>query len=193
MAAFAVELFFIILNLNKLAIDQNFTAQQVIGFPSQIVLNDTSTGSDSNVTSRVVYLQTKDNTFLVPSGTTTSYIVWAIANASITIDALNKDYSLVITVNWLDINGATLYTKPLLFGFTLYNETFDYYLTQMLAANNYLITDNNFWPNKSTLRTYIDGGNQAILLASDQGNAQICYDEATKLRVGSQYNFNANA
>lgn len=173
--------------------NQNFTAQQVVGFPSQIVLNDTSTSPDGAVTSRRVYLITKDGTYLVPTGTNTDYIVWAIADASITIDALDKDYSLVILVQWLSVTDVVLYDKSLLFGFTLYNETFDYYTTQMLAANNALINDNDFWTNKSKMRTDIDAGNQAISLASDQGNAQLCYDAATKLRLGSQYYFNANA
>lgn len=176
-----------------MAIAPNFTAQQVVGFPSQIVLNDTSTGSDVTITARRVYLIKKDGTYLTPSGSTTDYIAWAIADASVTIDALLKDYSLVVLVQWLDINNAVVVDKSLLFGFTLYNETFDYYTTQMLTANNFLITDNDFWPNKSKLRTDIDAGNQAISLASDQGNAQLCYDEATKLRVGSKYYFNANS
>lgn len=176
-----------------MAFVENFSASQVVGFPSQIVIEDSSTGSDINIVSRVVYLSKADGTFLVPTGTLTDYIAWAILDASITVDVLDKDYSLVLRVDWLDINNAILYTKTLLFGFTLFNETFDYYTTQMLAANQLLITDNNFWDNKSKVRTDIDAGNQAIALASDQGNAQLCYDQATKLRLGSQYYFNANA
>lgn len=171
----------------------NFTAVQLAGLPSQILFTDTSTGSDVAVVDRVVYLETDDSIFLVPKGTSTDFIEWAIANPTISVDCLDKDYALTLTVNWLDINGNVLYSKTILQGETLYNETFDYYLTQMMTANKNLIDDNNFFPNKSLLRTYIDSGNQSIQVAADQTNAQICYDEATKLRLGSQYYYNANA
>jgi hypothetical protein len=171
----------------------NFTAVQVVGFPSQILFTDTSTSPDGAVTSRRIYMAKMDGSFLVPTNNITSYIAWAIANATITVDALDKDYSLLLTIQWLDVNNVVLYTKIVLAGFTLYNETFDYYLTQMMAANPNLINDNDFWNNKSTLRTDIDAGNQAISLASDQTNAQLCYDLATILRTGSQYYYNANA
>jgi len=171
----------------------NFTAVQTAGLPSKILFTDTSTGSDGAIVSRRIYIAKDDGTFLVPSGTSTSYIVWPYANSSITVDCLDKDYALLLTGEWLDVNNAVLYSKVILQGVTLYNETFDYSLTQMMAANPLLINDNDFWENKSTLRTYIDAGNQAITVASDQTNAQICYDEATDLRLSSQYYFNANA
>lgn len=172
---------------------ENFTAAQVVGFPSQILFTDTSTSPDGAVTSRKIYMAKMDGSYLVPVNNPTSYIAWDIANASITVDALDKDYSLLLRVDWLDVTNVVLYTKTVLAGFTLYNETFDYYLTQMMAANPNLINDNNFFSNKSTLRTDIDAGNQAISLASDQTNAQLCYDLATGLRLNSKYSFNANA
>ncbi|MDE1767227.1 MAG: hypothetical protein KGI27_13295, partial [Thaumarchaeota archaeon] len=147
-----------------MAFSQNFSVSQVTGYPSQIVLTDTSTGSDGSIASRRVYLAKADGTFLVPAGTSTQYITWAYANASITIDALDKDYALLITVQWLDAGGAILYALNSLNGETLYNETFDYLLTQMMASNPYLVNDNDFFPNKSLLRTFIDAGNQAITL-----------------------------
>jgi len=169
-----------------------FTAAQAVGFPSQIVFTDTSTGTDGTIVSRRIYLKKADGTFLVPTGTSTEYIAWALADTSTTVDALDKDYSLLVTVQWLDAGGAILYDKVVLYGFTLYNETFDYSTTQMLTGNAALFNDNNFWQNKSDLRTYIDGGNNAISLATDQYGAQQCYDAATALRVGSQYYFNEN-
>lgn len=176
-----------------MAFDPNFTAQPILGVPSDLLFTDTSTGSDTDILSRVIYLAKIDGSYLVPEDTLTDYIEWDLDDPTLTVDVLNKDYALVVTVTWLGLDSEVLYSKVYLLGFTAYNETFDYYLTQMLAANPSLINDNNFWDNKSTLRTYIDSGNQALVLASDQGNAQICYDEATKLRVGSQYYYNANA
>jgi len=62
-----------------------------------------------------------------------------------------------------------------------------------MSANPMLINDNDFWYNKSKLRVLIDSGNQAILNAEDLSNAQLCYDEATKVRLKAQYLFNGNS
>lgn len=114
--------------------------------------------------------------------------------ASVTIDALgDSDKALRIVTQWLDVSNTVLYDSTQYVGLTLYNESFDYLLTQLMAANAVLIGDNNFFPNKELLRTYIDGGNQAISFADDLYNAQLCYDKATALRVSSQYYFNGNS
>ena len=176
-----------------MAFSPNFVASQVAGSPEDVVLTDTSTGSDAAVTSRIVYFATKDNTFLVPSGTATEYVEWAEADVSETFDILTKDRALRIVVEWLDVDDEVLYTYELLYGFTLYNRTFDYQLTQILAGNPPMINDNKFFLNKVSIQTYMKAGDDALELASDQTLAQICYDEATALRIGSQYYFNANA
>lgn len=170
-----------------------FSVVQPIGFPSKLTVTDASSGSDSNIASRRIYLAKDDGDFLKPTGTTTQYIEFPLGSNSITINCLDKDYAARLTLEFLDNTNDVIYSTEGLEGFTLYNETFDYYLTQMMTANKTLITDNNFWDNKSTLRTYIDGGNQAITLGNDISNAQTCYDAATELRLASQYFYNANA
>lgn len=171
----------------------NFTAAQPVGEPSEIILADTSTGSDVAITQRRVYLRTSQGTFLVPSGTATQFIPWVYADATITIDALDKDYGLEVVVQWLNVADAVLYSSTQPLGFTSYNEDFDYGLTQQLAGNPLNINDDDFWKLKGDLRTSIDSGDQAILKASDIVSAQQCYDKATNLRVKSQYYFNINA
>jgi len=175
----------------------NFTASQPFGFPNQILLTDTSTGSDTNVTVRYVYVQMPNGEYLVEEGTTTNYEVWDYTDISITLDLLSKDSAVTITVEWADNSvsnpGVVLYSKVYNFGFTEYNETFDYGLTQMLTANPMLINDNKFFSHKSDLRTSIDSGNQALTLVADLYAAQQCYDRATNLRLNSQYYFNINS
>lgn len=173
----------------------NFTAAQVLGEESEILFTDTSTGSDVDVVTRRIYLATSLNTFLVESGTATDYEVWSgfPGTTTITIDVLEEDAALTVTVEWLNVGGDVLYSKSVLYGFTGYNEEFDYQLTQMMTANPMLINDNNFYENKSRLRTEIDSGNQAIELAEDIFAAQSCYDRATALRTSSQYYYNANS
>jgi len=167
------------------AIVPNFSASQVIGEPSEVVLTDTSTGSDGAITQRRAFLRKADGTFMVPTGTSTDYIQWPYANASITIDALDKDYAFAIVVQWLNISNVVLYDKTIPTGLTLYNETFDYQLTQMFSGNPLLINDDSFFEKKSDLRTLIDSGNQAIVFAEDIFAAQQCYNKATEIRLNN--------
>lgn len=166
-----------------MAISPNFTVGQNLGEPSVVVLTDTSTGSDGNITQRRVYLKKPDGTFLVPSGTSTEYVVWDYSDSSIEIDALDKDYALIITVQWLDVSNTVLYDKSVPSGLTLYNVTNSYGRTQKVSGNTLLINDDDFWERKMILRECIDSGNEAIELASDMFAAQKCYDEGTNYRL----------
>lgn len=171
-----------------MALTPNFAATQSEGANDTIDLEDTSTGSDAAIAARRVYFITSQGAYLVESGTSTDYEAWALADDEESFEVLiDKDYALLIRVLWVNSGGTTLYTKELYYGFTQYNEEFDYGLTQMIAANPYLIND--YLPKKSELRTYIDSGNQAVELASDIGNAQICYDKATAIRLEQEYIF----
>lgn len=171
-----------------------FTATQTVGEESTVTITAVVTGTDVLVTQRRVYLQTDTGEFLVPSGTTTDYIQWAIGASSIDIDALGDyDRALRIYVEWLNVSDGVLYDSEQFVGLTLWNESFDYLTTQLMAGNPLLVNDNSFWTNKSKLRTLIDAGNNAITFASDLYNAQQCYDAATALRLESQYLFNGNS
>lgn len=171
----------------------SFTVTQTAGEESTVTITAVVTGTDVAVTQRRVYLQTNSGEFLVPTGTSTDYTQWAIAASSIDIDCLDKDYGLRVVVQWLNVSNVVLYDSEQFVGVTLYNESFDYLTTQLMASNKLLINDNNFWKNKSKLRTLIDAGNNAITFAEDLDNAQSCYDDATELRVESQYLFNGNS
>ncbi len=175
-----------------MALVPNFTTAQTVGLPEDITLTDTSQGLDSDIFERRVYFQVSDGSYLVESGTTTDYEIWPYADQSETFDVLDQDEAIDVRVDWVNSVGTVLYTKTILSGFTLFNETFDYGLTQMLAGNPLLINDNNFFFNKMSLRVYIDSGNNAITLASDITSAQLCYDKATELRLSSPYSFNSN-
>jgi hypothetical protein len=173
-----------------MALTPSFSTAQPVGEPSVIRLTDTSTGADAAVTQRRVYIQKADGSYLVPEGTETDYVEWELADTTIDIDCLDKDYGVAITVEWLDVTDEVLYDEEEdAVGFTSYNEDFDYGLTQMMAGNPLLVNDANFFNNKSQLRTLIDSGNQAILRASDLYSAQLCYDAATLIRTNAQYNF----
>ena len=184
---------FLKLKRNIMAFTRNFNCTQPSGSNSIIIVEDTSTGSDILITSRRVYLRTKDNTFLVPSGTSTQYIAWAISLTKISITVLDKDYALDVIVQWLGASNNILYDKTILNGFTSYNESFDLGLSSLLASNAKLFEDNNFFLNKSKLRDALDSGDKAVSRGGDISKAQACYDVGTDLRVSSQYNFNENS
>jgi len=162
----------------------NFSTSQQAGLPSDVIITDTSTGSDVDIVERAVYLVDYQGNYVVPTGTTTDYVLWPLAQSSISINCLEQDTALTVTVNWVDSTGVTLYTKTILSGFTLYNETFYYSLTQGQAAvgnPSYILQDNQFFQNKSKLRVLIDSGDQAITLGYDITSAQECYDLATAM------------
>ena len=124
---------------------------------------------------------------------TASQIYWPYADATISLDVLDKDYAINITVLWLDEDGVTVESVSNPFGLTSYNEDFDFGLTSVLASNPLLINDNSFRVNKSNVRLFIDSGDQAVTRSSDITSAQICYDEATKIRLKSVYYFNESS
>ena len=170
----------------------NFSVTQIVSTPSIINIEDTSTGSNVAITKRRVYLQASDGSYLVPTGVTTEYNNWVLANTTVSINCLTKDYAIKIVVQWLDVNNAVINDKTVYYGFTLYGETFDYGLTQNLTANPTLSNDNNFMNNKELIRNFIDSGNNAIAFNSDTFSAQICYDKVTDMISEAQYLFNTN-
>lgn len=141
-------------------------------------ITDTSTGSDSGIAGRRIFLQKADGTYLVTSGTTTSYIDFPLSSSSITLTGiLKQDYSLNITVLWVDINGNTLYSKVALYTFIGNGEQFLYNLGTKQVTTPNLLKDNNYLSNKFQLRLWMDDAVQANGY-SDQVTAQQALDRA---------------
>ena len=162
-----------------MSLTPNFTASQSSGTPSIITLTDTSTGSDGTIAKRRVYLLQANGTFLVPAGTTTDYIDWNLAQASIDLNVLSQDSALSITVQWLTSGNVVVTSKTTSFAFTAYNETFYYGLTESQVANSNLSASTNWYQTKLILRVEIDSANQAITFASDIYSAQAALNRAT--------------
>lgn len=171
-----------------MAISVNFSTRQVAGAPSEIVITDSSTGSDVSAVSRRVYLVNSAGEYITESGTTTAvaYTEWPLADgATLTLDVLSMDMALNVTLSYVTVDGAVANGATLtsLNGFTLYNESFYYALTQSQASQSTppptILQDTNYYQNKMMLRVNIDSGNQAITLGDDITSAQNCYDLAT--------------
>lgn len=171
-----------------MAITVSFTVNQVVGSPENIVLVDTSTGSDVLAVSRRIYITNSAGAYLTEGptvSTTSAYTEWPIADgATITLEnILSQDSALNVTLTYVNVSGGSVASDTSLEGFTMYNETFYYSLTQAQATQNQpppmIIQDSNYYMNKIILRENIDDGNQAILYGDDITTAQSAYDRAT--------------
>jgi hypothetical protein len=156
----------------------SFTVSQVAGNLETMRLTDTSEGSDGNIAARRVYVQLADGTYLVPTGTTTDYFVWPIADATFDVDILSQDYAPSIIILYVDSGGGTLYTADETASFTGYSEQFYYTLTQGQAVDPSQLMDTVYYQNKMKLRVNIDSANQAISFAGDTAAAQNCLNRA---------------
>lgn len=171
-----------------MSFNPNFSVSQTIGAPSIIILTDTSTGSDVGITQRRVYLQLSDNTYLVPTGTTTNYIVWNYADSSIEIDVLNQDEAVSITVQWLSVTNVVLYSKKNLALFSMYNKIFFSGLQGRQASTPNITQDENYYTNRSILWGHIVSAMNAVEIGIDIYGAQNSIDKATYM-INNQSEF----
>jgi hypothetical protein len=167
----------------------NFTASQNSGTPNLIFLTDTSTGSDGTITKRRIYLLQSNGTYLVPTGTTTNYIEWALVDVTTSLNVLIQDTALSITVQWLTASNVVVANKTTSFAFTAYNETFYYGLTESQVANANLTASTNWYQTKMILRVELDSAYQAISFASDIFSAQAALNRATFISTNQSYFF----
>ena len=167
----------------------NFTASQNSGTPNLIFLTDTSTGSDGTITKRRIYLLQSDGTYLVPAGTATNYIEWALVDVTTSLNVLIQDTALSITVQWLTAGNVEVASLTTSFAFTAYNETFYYGLTESQVANANLTASTNWYQTKMILRVELDSAYQAISFASDIFSAQAALNRATFISTNQSYFF----
>ena len=170
-------------------ISPSFTASQNSGTPNLIFLTDTSTGSDVTITKRRIYLLQSNGTYLVPAGTNTDYIEWALVDTTTSLNVLIQDTALSITVQWLTAGNVEVASVTTSFAFTAYNETFYYGLTESQVANANLTASTNWYQTKMILRVELDSAYQAISFASDIFSAQAALIRATFISTNQSYFF----
>ena len=160
----------------------NFSISQSIGNPSIINLADTSTGTDGTIVSRVVYLTKDTGLTLVPIGTTTTFITWLLANPTIALNVLDKDYSLSILVNWLDVSSNILYFKTIIANFNMYNSDFNYSLVSDEANGLASLNSSNWLQSRMRLYLSLRDAVTSITDMSSVTNGQNANDRGTFLR-----------
>lgn len=150
----------------------SFNASFTIGVTtdvSAIVLVDNSTGSDTNLTDRTIFLYKTDNTLLVAA------IDWPISESSITINPLDKDYALNVFVSWTSsspLAPPSTYTKSLIYAFVGYGQAYSNTLLQFLATNQQMVNDQSWYGNFLKLILEIQNAQNAISQGANLGNAQ---------------------
>lgn len=154
--------------------------------PSQIILQDTSTGSDPNLTDRTINIYKSDGTLLTAS------IDWPIANSSITINPLSRDYALNIVVIWT--SSATLpppstYIKGYIYSFVGFGQQYSNTLLEFLATNQQLVNDQGWYTNFMILLLEIQNAQNAISVGANLGNAQAAILRYQKLITNANLYF----
>ncbi len=166
----------------------SISVSQNNGQPSVINLTDTSTGSDPGITSRRVYIYKADNTTLVPSGTTTAYTVWPIADSTIALDVLSRDFAVTIVVEWL--TGSTVtYTYTNTYDFTAYTRTFLFNLSVDQLGAPIIINSTNWFSNKAIMWVCVNDADNAIAYGGNVTDAQLSLDIAYNMIVNSSKYF----
>jgi len=180
-----------------MAITAVFSTSQVVGNPQDIVLVDSSSGTDVLAVERRIYVVNAEGQYLTENYTVSdsvAYTAFPLADgATITLEnILSVDTAAYITLTYNDVSGDVRATVTNLIGFTLYNESFYYELTQNQAQQNQpppmIMQDSNYYTNKGILRTEIDSGDNAISYGADIISAQACYDRATYM-ISKEDNF----
>jgi len=162
-------------------------------------LNDTSTGVDSSVTSRRIYLTLYNEYTLGSDGvpiapdTTTPYIVWPIADASITLpDILTRDWAVNIVVEWITPtpDPDNTYEYEILTSFTAYTMVFlGQLLTQKNARYPNIVNNSDFNENEAELYTEVASANNAVTILQNIYLSQIALDRAYYMMQQNQFFF----
>lgn len=159
-----------------------FTVSQSAATPNIIVLQDTSTGVDASITQRRIYITDNEGAYIVPSGTSTDYIVWPLATNPISLNVLTQDTAANIFVEWLDVSNTVLYDDDDDYPLIEYGKQFYFYLIQQLALNPSTYQDSNYASNLALFWTYIIGAINAINIGSSLSASQALMNKETDMQ-----------
>lgn len=157
--------------------------------PENVILTDTSSGSDASITSRRAYIQDSEGNYLVESGVVTDYNVWALATNPITLDVLTTDTAVTITIQWLDVSNNVLYSFDDEYCLAEFNKGFLYYLEQQLSLNPGIQQDANYDANVSIFWSNIRGALNAVSTGDDIAASQACLNRCNNMRLNQTFYF----
>ncbi len=155
-----------------MAYNLNFTAAQSVN-GKDIILTDTSTGSDPNLTGKTVNLFLVDGTLLGGS-----IINWPLSPTLTIPNILPRDYAINIQVNAQSSNPLpppSTYSLTALAVFTQNSEIAAYSLLQQIASNQAITRDNDYMYNLALVNSDILNALRSGKF-NDQGSAQAALD-----------------
>lgn len=159
-----------------------FSISQSVATPSDVTFTDDSSGSDSNITQRRIYVTDNNGNAVVPSGTSTSYIAWPYASNPLTVlDLLEEDLAVTIVIQWLDVSNTVLYSSTDTFCLRAFNKQEFISLIQDQALSPSVVQDTNYFQNLCQYWINIVGGNTMIEDAADLSGSQKCLNRATDM------------
>lgn len=167
----------------------SISVSQLAATPNIVSVTDDSTGSDMAIVSRQIYVQTAAGTYLVPSGTTTDYTAWALVLTTIPLNILTEDQCVNIVVNWLDVNGATLYTYENQYPLAEYNKQFLVALVSAQGLTPGIVQDVSYSGAMATFWVNIVSGINQVDFAADISGGQNAFNRATYMRLNQQLFF----
>lgn len=158
--------------------------------PSNITVIDVSTGTvNPAVTQRRLFIQDANANYLVPSGTTTDYIEWAIANSFITVNVLDQDECVNIRVEWLDVSNTVLYEYENQYPLAEFNKQFLVRLVSAQGLTPGIVQDSNYSGNIAIFWTNVIAGINQVTFGGDIQGGQNCFNRATAMRLAENDNF----
>jgi hypothetical protein len=167
----------------------NFTVAQTPFNPAIVILTDTSTGSDTNVTQRRIYFTDYNGNPIIPSGATTPYVQWNISDATITVNLLPTDMALNVRVDWLDVSNNVLYTTNTNYCFAQNSLNFFYSnLIQPQSETYNIVQDTNYFSNCAIFWINIIGAQQSVIIGNDITASQACLNR-TLFMIQNQADF----
>jgi hypothetical protein len=165
-----------------MALFPSFAVGQSLSNPGAVTLTDDSGGSDVAISQRRVYFTDDADNYIIPPGTTTNYVQWALATNPITIQTLLQvDTAVNALVQWLDSGDNVLYESDNDFCLRAYNKQQFVYLIQQQALNPAVVQDSNYYSNLCQYWINIQGANTMVEDAEDLSGSQNCLNRATEM------------
>lgn len=167
----------------------SIAVSQLAATPQNITVVDDSVGSDPAITGRKLFIQTAQGTYLVPTGNSTDYITWILANTSITVDVLTSDQCVNIICQWINVSGTVLYEYENQYALAEYNKQFLVSLVSAQGLTPGIVQDANYSGNMATFWVNITAGINQVEFAADIQGGQNCFNMATYMRQNANLYF----
>lgn len=169
---------------------QNFTVSQTPSNPAYVIFTDTSDGDpgDYDIDIRRIIVTDCNGNYIVPTGTTTTYIEWPLNDNPISLNLLTQDTAVNVEVQWLNVDDEVLYSLDNNYCLSEFNKQFLYYLIQLQSLTYNVIQDNNYWGNVGIFWSNIIGAINSVEIGDDIFASQTCLSRATFM-AQNQANF----